>query len=92
LLHLPVAELPDAVRHLVDALRPGGILFMSFKEGRGEEIDKDGRHFTYLNELELLQLAEKAGLDVLETRISGDAVAGRTETRRWLSLIARRPD
>lgn len=52
LLHLPLSELPDAINRLWQALKPGGIMYVSFKEGTTERI-KDGRHFTDLTEFKL---------------------------------------
>ena len=46
LLHVPEAELPDAIARLVRALKPGGLLYMSFKHGAGERVTEDGRFFT----------------------------------------------
>ena len=50
LLHVPEAELPDAIAKLIRALKPGGSLYMSFKHGAGERITEDGRCFTDMTE------------------------------------------
>ncbi len=55
LLHLPIEEITVALSRLWQALKPGGIFYVSFKEGQGER-KKDGRHFTDLNETNLRQL------------------------------------
>lgn len=49
LLHLPSAEVPGAIGRLWNALKPDGALYMSFKVGKGERVDK-GRHFTDADE------------------------------------------
>ncbi len=49
LLHVPRRDLPGAVAACLRALRPGGVLFASFKHGRGER-ERDGRRFTDLDE------------------------------------------
>jgi SAM-dependent methyltransferase len=49
LLHVPRAELPDVLRRLALALKPGGVLYASFKHGRGER-EHEGRRFTDLDE------------------------------------------
>lgn len=46
LLHVSETELPDAIARLVRALKPGGLLYMSFKHGAGERVTEDGRFFT----------------------------------------------
>jgi len=53
LLHVPEAELPDAIGRLVRALKPGGMLYMSFKLGAGERVTEDGRSFTDMTESRL---------------------------------------
>jgi superfamily II DNA or RNA helicase/HKD family nuclease/SOS-response transcriptional repressor LexA len=88
LLHLPLAELPDALNRLWLALKPGGVFYLSFKDGNGER-NKDGRHFTDLNELALRRLF--SGLsDVLRMECwqSSDARPDRTDL--WLNAIIRR--
>ena len=57
LLHVPSAELPDALYRLARALKPGGIWYVSFKYGEGERA-KEGRRFTDLNETGLTALVE----------------------------------
>lgn len=52
LLHLPEANIPDALARLWAALKPGGVLFLSLKLGEGER-QKDGRHFTDVSEARL---------------------------------------
>lgn len=49
LLHLPLVELPDVFRRMAQALRPSGVIYASFKEGKGERI-QDGRLFTDMDE------------------------------------------
>lgn len=53
LLHVPRADLPDTCWRLGQALRPGGTLMLSVKEGDGEETT-DGRRFSYMREGELI--------------------------------------
>ncbi len=48
LLHLPAAEIPDAISPLWTSLKPGGVAYFSFKYGEGERLH-NGRHFTDAN-------------------------------------------
>ncbi|WP_147199936.1 bifunctional 2-polyprenyl-6-hydroxyphenol methylase/3-demethylubiquinol 3-O-methyltransferase UbiG [Pantoea sp. CCBC3-3-1] len=59
LLHVPEAELPGVMASLANALKPGGVWYLSFKYGNGER-EKDGRTFTDLDEIGLKALV--AGL------------------------------
>lgn len=49
LLHVPAVELPGVMRKLADALKPGGVWYVSFKYGDGER-EVDGRRFTDMDE------------------------------------------
>ena len=58
LLHVPKIEMDQVWRRLINALKPGGAWFMSFKKGQGESIRK-GRFFNDYEEQELRALIEK---------------------------------
>ncbi|MGB1030892.1 MAG: class I SAM-dependent methyltransferase, partial [Pseudoalteromonas marina] len=49
LLHVPKAELPQVFLKLQNALKPDGVLYVSFKYGTQERVH-NGREFTDLNE------------------------------------------
>ncbi|ERR1017187_1237126 len=46
LLHIPKNEMRDVVPHFVQALKPGGIFYVSLKEGEEERIADNGRFFS----------------------------------------------
>lgn len=46
LLHLHEENQPEALARLVSALKPGGVLYVSYKVGAGQRLDSLGRHFT----------------------------------------------
>jgi len=88
LLHLSLDSLPDAINRLWQALKPGGVCYVSFKDGNCERI-KDGRHFTDLNELALRRLfAELHDVFRIECWQTADARPGRADL--WLNAIIRR--
>ncbi len=89
LLHVPGEELPDVMGRLRAALKPGGILYASFKYGSGER-EHQGRRFTDLDEPGLAGLlAQVPGLVPVETWTTGDLRPGR-ESERWLNTLLRR--
>jgi SAM-dependent methyltransferase len=53
LLHLPTAEIPNALQRLWAALKPDGVLYLSLKHGESERVDAEGRHFTDATEARL---------------------------------------
>ncbi|MEB5750759.1 class I SAM-dependent methyltransferase [Leclercia adecarboxylata] len=66
LLHVPAVELPGVMQRLADALKPGGVWYVSFKYGDGER-EVDGRRFTDMDEVELRTFLEEIGrVDVIE--------------------------
>ena len=89
LLHVPRFDLPSAAGHLVRALKPGGLMFTSFKFGITER-EKDGRHFTDMTDLSLGDLMHEVGVEVIELWPSSDTRPGR-EHELWASAICRKP-
>ncbi|WP_462330101.1 class I SAM-dependent methyltransferase [Thiohalocapsa halophila] len=86
LLHVPAAELPDAMQRLCRALKPGGVIYASFKYGSGER-EHHGRRFTDLDEPGLSALLRRVpGLAEAETWTTADLRPGR-EAERWLNRL-----
>jgi len=89
LLHVPWAELPDAVARLARALKPGGVLYMSFKYGRGERVEGE-RFFLDLDEAGLdALLAAVPELTLIEAWRSPDR-RGQSGRQDWLNALARK--
>ena len=89
ILHLPRKELGGILQKISDALKPGGVLYSSFKYGGFEGIRR-GRYFTDLTEDSLAGLmAEVPSLQIVETWITNDVRPGREE-ERWINILARR--
>ena len=76
LLHCERNHLKEVIGKLVSALKPNGVLYMSFKHGKGDR-EKDGRQFTDLNE---------AQAEFLLNHFEGI-----TQTKQWLT-VDQRPD
>ena len=56
LLHCPKAEMGSILKRITYALKPQGLVYMSFKLGVGERIDEKGRFFNDYTEMELVDL------------------------------------
>ena len=88
LLHVPLAGMPATLERLWRALRPGGILYVSFKQGSGERVHA-GRRFTDADEATLREwfgrFHDAHNLDVWLTR---DQRPDRTEL--WSNALATR--
>ena len=88
ILHVPSADLPDIFRRMITALKPGGILYASFKYGTFEG-ERNGRHFTnYTEETFAAFLRGFPELTLDEQWISADVRPGRG-SERWLNLLLR---
>ena len=89
ILHLPRKELGGILQKISDALKPGGVLYPSFKYGDFEGI-RGGRYFTNLTEESLGGLmAEVSSLQIVDTWITNDVRPGR-EKERWINILSRR--
>ena len=88
LLHVPLIELPEVFQHLTAMLKNGGVFYCSFKYGQ-EEIARNGRLFTNLNEDCLAQQIKGLPLLIEKQWLSGDLRAGR-ESEKWLNVIMRK--
>ncbi|MFO3904343.1 class I SAM-dependent methyltransferase [Enterobacter hormaechei] len=88
LLHVPSAELPGVMRRLADALKPGGVWYVSFKYGDGER-EVDGRRFTDMDEGRLRALLNTvAMIDVISLWATQDKRPLRNEV--WINGVLRK--
>ena len=86
LLHLPREELIPVLRALAAALKPAGIVYMSFKYGTFAGM-RNGRYFHDFTEKTLRQVfAEADCFSLREQWISADARPERA-AEKWLNVI-----
>jgi ubiquinone/menaquinone biosynthesis C-methylase UbiE len=87
LLHLPHEQAPGALAEMRRILRPGGSLYVSVKQGQGEQWnDQYGRRFfAYYGQEDLAKLVTGAGFAVEELWV--EPQPGTT----WISVIALAP-
>ena len=89
LLHCTMEDLPGILQKVSDSLKPGGVLYLSFKYGDFAGW-RNGRYFTNLTEQTLQKLINTVPELHLETMwITGDVRPGR-EHELWLNAIARK--
>ncbi len=88
LLHVPRAEIDAVLERLIRALKPGGILYMSFKDGPGEVV-RHGRLFNdyELDEFEAL-VAAHPRLELVKIWTSEDTRPGKV--LGWVNGLLRR--
>ncbi len=85
LLHVPADELNVTFLHLSKFLKPKGVFYCSFKYG-DEELERDGRCFTNVNEESLPKYLLDSDLQIKETWVTNDLRLGR-ENEQWLNAI-----
>ena len=89
ILHLSRIEISDVLKRISNALKPGGILYTSFKYGTFEGM-RNNRYFTDFTETTLSKLW--IGIDflqIIDIWTTQDVRPGREE-ERWINLLARR--
>ena len=86
LLHLPRSASPGVLTEIHALLKPGGILYLSLKEGQGEiwEQREGRRFFTFYQAEEVIQLLEQAGFSLLKTWTEP------AKSFNWLNFFSRK--
>jgi ubiquinone/menaquinone biosynthesis C-methylase UbiE len=82
LLHLPKDRVVEALTEAKRVTRPGGIGFISVKQGNGEKVLDDGRLFADYQPGELDQKLQEADLAVVES-----AVWPKSDNTTWLIYL-----
>ncbi|MEH8017520.1 class I SAM-dependent methyltransferase [Rheinheimera muenzenbergensis] len=86
LLHVSSDTLPSVFCRLQRALKPGAVLYASFKYGDSER-EVNGRRFTDLNEVQLADvLTNTAGLTLIKTWLTQDQRKERSH-ETWLNAL-----
>lgn len=90
LLHCERHRLAEVLQRMLRALKPGGVIYMSFKYGDSDR-EKDGRAFTDLNEQQAQELlAEFDQVSLVQQWITIDKRPERDE--QWLNLLLKKND
>ena len=85
LLHCERSRLKEVIGKLLSALKPNGVLYMSFKYGNNDR-EKEGRQFTNLNEAQAeILLGQLENVQQIQQWITVDKRPERTE--QWLNLL-----
>lgn len=85
LLHVPFSDLPQSFLNLSKSLKEDGVFYCSFKYGN-DEVERNGRKFTNLDESLLKSVLTNVPLSIKTTWQTGDLREGR-ESEKWLNAI-----
>lgn len=89
ILHLPKPQLADVFGKMIAALKPGGVIYTSFKHGTFEG-ERNERYFTDFTEPAFREfLAGIPGVRIEQAWTTGDVRPGR-EDEKWLNLLLRK--
>ena len=89
LLHCPKSEMDGILRRITYALKPQGIVYMSFKHGLGERFDEKRRFFNDYTEVELVDLLEKQqNLTLFYSWIETKQLRGGWQ--KWVNVLAKK--
>ena len=89
ILHLAKDDLADVLRRIERALKPGGVLYASFKHGTFEGV-RNGRYFTDFTEKTITEFWKaESSMHIIDLWISQDVRTDRKE-REWINLLAKR--
>lgn len=89
LLHCSKLEMGSVMHKITQALKPNGIVYMSFKYGEGERVDERERFFNDYTDADMTQLiAEHADLEVVE--IFTESKPLRSGLQTWLNVFAKK--
>lgn len=89
LLHLPLQELTKTFCRLSYMLKPGGALYVSFKYGPEDVVEKNELCYTYLDEVSLDAYIPKVVFEYRKVWVTEDRRPERAG-ERWLNAVLRR--
>jgi mutator protein MutT len=91
ILHLPKGELRDVFKKMIRAVKPGGIIYTSFKYGESAGM-RNGRYFTDFTGKTFADfITDFPELSLEEEWVSADVRPGRGD-EKWLNLILKKAD
>ena len=89
LLHVPENEMPDILKKVGLALKQGGYLFISVKEGEFEGI-RDGRYLVDYKKRKLMDMLEDTEIFTVKEVWKSEDVKTHISDTRWLNIIAKK--
>ena len=90
LLHVPFLELPFIINSLLDTLTDYGVMYVSFKYGKGERVDEE-RFFCDMNESRWTTIVAKIP-QVIEYKIWLSADKRSSIENNWFNITIKKTD
>lgn len=89
LLHVPKQELDAIFERLINALKPKGVWYLSFKKGSGELVSDDGRLFNYMDRDEFVSLISRHPMLSIE-KYWENADTRPEKSELWINAVLRK--
>jgi len=86
LVHVPHQRLSPVIRHILQALSPGGFFYVSLKKGENTKVDNSGRTFYLWEPEQLADLLPDLGLTIRHVSASRSALNSKDD---WLAWVLR---
>jgi len=90
LLHIPRCMLPSVINRLINALKPGGVLYMCFKKGVTDHVVQDGRLFNDQTCKTLSDLVSTLNNAIIIRCWESKDLIARHETVLWTNMLVQR--
>lgn len=87
LLHLNNIDLEKVLIKLKESIKKDGIIYISLKDGIGEEIDNNGRYYNYMTKKDIELLSNKIGLEIIDYLYTSSVINNKDN---WNNFILRR--
>ncbi|SMC55053.1 Methyltransferase domain-containing protein [Desulfocicer vacuolatum DSM 3385] len=87
LVHVPHRAFLPLLRNIIAGLKPGGVLFLSLKEGHGVRQDEKGRRFYLWQEDDLVPLLQQNFLKILNSSKDSSLLA---TGENWLAHVLKK--
>ena len=89
LLHVDKRFLINILKKTRDALKQTGYMYVSMKNGEGEEVTEEGRYYNYLTYDKFKDLTNLSGLDIVDF-YSSKSISNPNETKYWNNYILKK--
>lgn len=91
LLHVARSALPDVLRRVCTALKPGGLHLATYKGGGQEGLDRHGRYYNYLAPEDVVRMYQHAGgWDIISLTEYIEAGFDKDVPEPWTAIMVRK--
>jgi predicted SAM-dependent methyltransferase len=97
IIHIPKQDVPALLQSFWEILRPGGVLYVSVKQGTGESFDADVRYggikkfYAFYEAEELRNYIRSAGFEIVESGVEDHREKDSYATHPFIHVFARKP-